>query len=202
MRGLKRSLMLLVAAMTCVALPSGGYASTVVTWNGSDSFNGTTVGLGDEITFTGFTASQLTLVTGDGQYEGSSSSSTTNFSLWLDLNGTWTSIESWSTNDNTLRDLSAAFTLPKNFASATVTGIALTAAPADGGNDTNFQSFINMSCEDDRCTSNPELFTFNSVTTTPLPGALALFGSVLFGGLGVSTWRRRRSSRGTTSVLA
>jgi hypothetical protein len=36
---------------------------------------------------------------------------------------------------------------------------------------------------------------------TPLPGAAALFGSVLFGGLGISTWRKRRS-RGPASIIA
>jgi hypothetical protein len=41
-----------------------------------------------------------------------------------------------------------------------------------------------------------------TLQATPLPGAALLFGSVLFGGLGVSTWRRRRSGRSTISVLA
>jgi hypothetical protein len=41
-------------------------------------------------------------------------------------------------------------------------------------------------------------FASNGIET-PLPGALALFGSVLFGGLGAATWRRRR--RGSISVL-
>jgi hypothetical protein len=40
------------------------------------------------------------------------------------------------------------------------------------------------------------------VVTAPLPGAFALFGSVLVGGLGLSTWRRHRSRRSTTSVLS
>ena len=40
------------------------------------------------------------------------------------------------------------------------------------------------------------------VVTAPLPGAFALFGSVLVGGLGLSTWRRSRSRRSTTSVLS
>lgn len=39
------------------------------------------------------------------------------------------------------------------------------------------------------------------VSSTPLPGAFALFGSVLFGGLGVSRWRKRRA-RGPVSVIA
>lgn len=38
-------------------------------------------------------------------------------------------------------------------------------------------------------------------SSTPLPGAFGLFGSVLFGGLGVSRWRKRRA-RGPVSVMA
>ena len=40
------------------------------------------------------------------------------------------------------------------------------------------------------------------LSSTPLPGALALFGSVLFGGIGMSTWRKRRSNRGVVSLIA
>jgi hypothetical protein len=39
------------------------------------------------------------------------------------------------------------------------------------------------------------------VSATPLPGALILFGSVLFGGLGVSMWRKQ-NHRGPVSVMA
>jgi hypothetical protein len=56
------------------------------------------------------------------------------------------------------------------------------------------------------------LFAIDTQTTTgatgtagtgavPLPGALALFGTVLAGGLGVSGWRKRRQ-RGPVSVMA
>ncbi len=41
-----------------------------------------------------------------------------------------------------------------------------------------------------------------AVAAAPLPGAAALFGSVLFGGLGLSAWRKRRSGRRAISVLA
>lgn len=40
-----------------------------------------------------------------------------------------------------------------------------------------------------------------SLAATPLPGAFALFGSVLFGGLGVSAWRKRRG-RSVASIIA
>jgi hypothetical protein len=196
MECLKRSLMLVVAAVTCFALPSAGHASTVVTWNGSDSFNGTTAPSGsDFITFTGFTANQLTGISGDGTYEAAGSGTTsTTFNLWLDLNGTWTSIESWVTSDNHEQDLSG-ISLPKNFASATITGIALTANPSGTGDDPSFDNFRGEE-------SGHEQFTFNTVATTPIPGAFALFGSVLFGGIGVSTWRKRRGGRSAISILA
>jgi len=42
-----------------------------------------------------------------------------------------------------------------------------------------------------------------SAVATPLPGAIFLFGSVLFGGLGMSARRaRRRRNRGAVSLLA
>ncbi len=50
--------------------------------------------------------------------------------------------------------------------------------------------------------SHTGLVGAQSLVPTPLPGALALFGSVLFGGIGVSTWRKRRSNRGVVSVFA
>jgi hypothetical protein len=42
-----------------------------------------------------------------------------------------------------------------------------------------------------------------SAVATPLPGAIFLFGSVLFGGLGMSARKaRRRRNRGAVSLLA
>jgi hypothetical protein len=53
---------------------------------------------------------------------------------------------------------------------------------------------------------DPDEFKIDNVLLTdplptPLPGALALFGSVLFGGLGISSLRKRRD-RCSTSVIA
>jgi hypothetical protein len=44
-------------------------------------------------------------------------------------------------------------------------------------------------------------YAANGGINTPLPGAMALFGSVLFGGIGISQWRKRRQ-RGPVSVIA
>jgi hypothetical protein len=44
--------------------------------------------------------------------------------------------------------------------------------------------------------------TTPTLGTAPIPGAALLFGSGLFGGLGASTWRKRRRSRGAVSLLA
>ena len=51
--------------------------------------------------------------------------------------------------------------------------------------------------------SNIEAFsvpTTGQFSVTPIPGALVLFGTVLFGGLGVSSLRKRRD-RGSASEL-
>jgi hypothetical protein len=75
---------------------------------------------------------------------------------------------------------------------------------------TNSSGFLFASDISTNCVTTPSVSCDGStgivengpVAATPLPAAAVLFGSVLFGGLGVSTWRRRRSSRSTTSVLA
>jgi hypothetical protein len=41
-----------------------------------------------------------------------------------------------------------------------------------------------------------------SAVATPLPGVIFLFGSVLFGGLGMSARKARRRARGAVSLLA
>ena len=66
--------------------------------------------------------------------------------------------------------------------SNTISGLSQTTCTTDGGSYNG-----NGTC------------TFTGVIATPLPSALALFGSVLFGGLGLSKWRSRR---GPVSVMA
>jgi hypothetical protein len=70
--------------------------------------------------------------------------------------------------------------------SNTVSGLSVTACTNDGGTPNS----------DGTCTITGVVA--DSVAT-PLPSALALFGSVLFGGLGLSKWRGRR---GPVSVMA
>jgi hypothetical protein len=63
------------------------------------------------------------------------------------------------------------------------TGAPTTCEPSDAGPD----SFLGFA---------------RSAVAAPLPGAIFLFGSVLFGGLGMSTRRARRRNRGAVSLLA
>ena len=49
--------------------------------------------------------------------------------------------------------------------------------------------------------SNSKPAASTKTLTMPLPGAFALFGSVLFGGIGVAKWRKRRD-RGPVSVIS
>jgi hypothetical protein len=179
------------ALLACAAFAIGAVnqaqAATVVNWNGDDSF--TT----DQITFTGFTANQLSSISGDGTYTSSSffnfltfsqQSVDTTFSLALRLNGIWTTVSTWTLNSLSDANLSS-ITTPINFASSTVSGIELTATPNLSGD-----NYDNMNFNRQR---NQESFTFNSVTATPLPGALPLLASGL-GALGLLGWRRRRKA--------
>jgi hypothetical protein len=62
-------------------------------------------------------------------------------------------------------------------------GVPAACGPSDGGPD----AFLGLA---------------RSAVATPLPGAIFLFGSVLFGGLGMSARRARRRNRGAVSLLA
>ena len=67
-------------------------------------------------------------------------------------------------------------------------GCAAGAPAACGSSATDVSSFLGLA---------------RSAVATPLPGAIFLFGSVLFGGLGMSARRaRRRRNRGAVSLLA
>jgi hypothetical protein len=48
---------------------------------------------------------------------------------------------------------------------------------------------------------NPAIDEISRLDPVPLPGAFAMFGTVLFGGLVVSSWRKRRGPRSAVSVL-
>jgi hypothetical protein len=97
-----------------------------------------------------------------------------------------------------------------------VIGSSLASALSTGGNGGFFaavdlvNTFASSSttCANDSGTFADGICTVTGVVATslalatPVPGALALFGSVLFGGLGLSTWRKRRGGRRAISVLA
>jgi len=68
----------------------------------------------------------------------------------------------------------------------------------DGGADNDYDDFIGAAIVTERadCECAP------SQATTPIPGALPLFGSVLGGGLLLHRWRKRRSARASRSFTA
>jgi hypothetical protein len=83
-------------------------------------------------------------------------------------------------------------------AKITISGSGLAAAfNTVGGLD--FFAGADLNCNGNTACVN---FTTGMVgAVAPLPGAVVLFGSVLFGGLGMSQWRKRRA-RGPVSVIA
>jgi hypothetical protein len=99
-------------------------------------------------------------------------------------------------NGNAVFDLTAADRATLNGAGsseflgglASTLGCAAGAPTACGPSDAGPGSFLGLA---------------RSAVATPLPGAVFLFGSVLFGGLGMSARRaRRRRNRGAVSLLA
>jgi hypothetical protein len=185
----KAASVLLACAAFAVGMANRAQASTLVDWSGQDSF--TT----DRITFTGFTADQLSSIAGDGTYTSSSYFNyftwsqvpvNTTFDLELRLNGTWTTVSTWTLDSLNNVKLST-LTTPINFATSVVSGIELTATPDDYGNNYNDMNLsLYQDCGKD---VEQETFTFNNVATTPLPATLPLFA----GGLGfVGYWARRR----------
>ncbi len=182
------------AALGAIALcvSSAAHASVVETWTGNDSFNNSN----NSITFSGITANQLTLISGDGTYEASNSGFpnftplSTTFTLQIDLNNAWTTIDTWTTS-NTNEQLLSGLSVPISFSLGTVTGIMLTANPAGSFLDPSFNNFNTF--DDDRHVK--EQFTFNDVATTPLPATLPLFAGGL-GFVGYLTRRRKRALAG------
>jgi hypothetical protein len=175
------------AVAICVS--SAANAGVVETWNGNDAFNNTN----NSITFSGITANQLTLITGDGTYEAGDTGFpffipvSTTFTLSIDLNNTWTTIKTWTTSD-TDEQLLSGLSTPFNFSLGTVTGIKLSESPTGSSFDPSFNNFNTF--DDDQHVK--EQFTFNNVSTTPLPATLPLFAGGL-GFVGYLTRRRKRA---------
>jgi len=198
-RAAKLASTLLACAAFAIGTANYAQASTVVHWTGQNGF--TT----DQISFTGFTANQLSNIAGDGTYTSSSYFNfftwsevpmNTTFNLELKLNGAWTTVSTWTLDSLNNVKLST-LTTPINFATSTVSGIELTASPNYFGNNYND---MNLSLYDD-CGRDgvQETFTFNNVATTPLPATLPL----LAGGLGfVGFLARRRKGSAEHAVAA
>jgi hypothetical protein len=111
-------------------------ANTTVDWTGSNNFDD------GQINFTAFQADQLVDIFGSGLYEGCCRNKTTNFTLQIDLNGSWTTILTWSTTgDNTTHSLGDLVPPAINFTEGLVSGIKVTSSPDGGYNDPNFTNF-------------------------------------------------------------
>ena len=188
--------------VACAALAIGAanqaQASTVVNWSGDNNF--TT----DQITFAGFTANQLTSISGDGTYTSSSffnfitfqeQAVDTTFNLELKLNGTWTTVATWTLDSLSNVNLSSV-TTPINFTTSTVSGIELTASPDFFGSNYDNMNFTVF--QDRHLDQEQEAFTFNNVSATPLPATLPLFA----GGLGFVGYLTRRRKKGGKQSLA
>jgi hypothetical protein len=195
----KFAAVLLACAAFAVANVDHAHASTTVGWNGDDSFST------DQVTFTGFSADQLSSISGDGTYTSSSFFDlfgcgcnvpvNTTFDLELRLNGVWTTVATWTLDSLSSINLSSV-TTPINFATSLVSGIELTATPnllGDNYNDMDFLTFGRNGIQ-----SNEEDFTFNTVSSTPLPAALPLFA----GGLGMIGLIGRRKKRKVQQGIA
>ena len=144
-----------------ISVPWTSAASTDIFW--SDFNNGT-------LSTTPFTSSQLTSITGSGLMHSHGSSTVVNGALELNLNGSWTTIASFSTGGSNPPQFNFS-TLPSiNFSPSTVSGIRLTSSP---GQNQSFHGFHNT------------IFHFNDPTpvlgTTPSDGSTLAFGHVLVG---------------------
>ena len=175
-------------SVTALCFCSGAQAS-IVDWNGQDSFNNSS----NSIAFTPFTADQLTSISGPGTYEASvnryGQGVSTTFTLAIDLNSIWTTIDTWTTSD-TNEQLLSDLSTPLDFATGLVSGIKLSENPAGSDGDPTYSNFNSFDYWDWQ--SEQEQFTFNNVSSTPLPATLPLFGSVI--GAGFLGLRRRRKA--------
>jgi opacity protein-like surface antigen len=154
------------ASMLALMLASAASAATV-TWTGPSDFD-------DElIAFTGFSASQITGITGGG-YGHNHGDLSVVFGLELELDGVWTSV-STATIDGHDHVLAEIFVPSITFTTATVTGLRLLNTPQTGN---GFHGFADS--------LSPTVFEFDTAATTPEPGTV----SMLVAGLGLIAFRR------------
>jgi hypothetical protein len=178
----------------CMVASSASAATTTVAWDGNGSFNNATY----MFTPNAFMATSFTGITGLGLYSGCCSNGTaTDFTLSLKLGTDFVDVATWSVpgtffNDN-FPQLMSGLNLSYNFGSEMlVSGIKLSSNPPGTPNsDRNFTLF-------EFGPFNTTFFHFNNDPNevsgpgeTPLPAALPLMATVLFGA-GAAAWRRRR----------
>lgn len=193
---------------TCVQ-PSSGYCSSSISSYGTAVVDVNAAGTSATITFTLTTgtiadpadasaAFQMSgTVTGIAVAAGSSSTDwntiVTNGTEYIDYGET-------SGNGQSLGSFSQG--LSCNDSSGCGTVLVLTVTGSGLGVSSNGDGYFAALDTQSGDPNNGAVATGSPISATPLPGALVLFGSVLFGGLGVSQWRRKRNHRRITSVLA
>lgn len=167
----------------CMAASS----ASALTWNGSNSFNDAS------ITFAGVSASQVS-ITGNGTYEGSLFwPIPTLFSMSLQWGNQWHVVDAWAVigQDENPTALSTRGTIT-GFGLHTITGIMFSSIPNGVPNsDKNYNGMTGLNFNFALAVPEPG--------STPLPAALPLMATVLFGA-GAAAWRRRR--RNAANVAA
>ncbi len=164
-----------IVTASVLALMTAASASADVVWAGpSDGDSSSPM----ETTFAGFTANQIVGITGGGYLHDHGNPTT--FQLQLLLNGTYTTVASFtSTGDYVDRLLMNAFgPAPISFASSTVTGIRLLDTP-EVGNGYHGMYGSNLASGDT---------TFQFASAVPEPGTVSMLGA----GLGLLVYRRFR----------
>lgn len=162
-----RALLQALVLALVVLLPAARvHAATVVTWDGPGDFDTAT------LTVPGFYANVLTSVAGPGFYHDHGLNRVFSGSLLID--GLWTEIGNSGPTFGASGDVPLSSIGPLSFAGGVITALRLSVNEPVGS---GFHSVFGTQ------------FTFD-VAQTPLPGALALFGSVL-GLVAVGRWIRR-----------
>ncbi len=180
---MKRAIGILVAMVLLLgSIGVANAAPITVTWNGpsdGDFPAYASIFPATEINFAGFQANTLTSITGPG-YAHNHGDTNVVFTIDLNINGTWTTIDSYTldTNDHLLSERTTGG--PINFSGGTITGIRLTDVPAVGF------GYHNLTSTE---------FNFDTTASAvPEPTTMAMLGMAAFTAAGHFGWRRRKQA--------